>query len=91
MAVDLGPQLVVDRQPLVARSLPEQLLVQVVEAAQLLDRRLVVVDAEVDERVGEPRVAAVALDDEHGGRLLPPLVAAGRLCRRERLEQALGQ
>jgi hypothetical protein len=27
--------------------------VQDVEAAQLLDRRLVVVDAEVDERVGE--------------------------------------
>ena len=89
MAVDLGPELVVDREPLVARRLPEQLLVQVVEAAQLLDRRRVIVDAQIDERVRETCVASVALDDEDGGRLLASLVPAGRLRCRERLEQAL--
>src|SRR5256885_4748803 len=40
----------------------------------LLDRPLVVVDAEIDEDVREPRVAAVALDHEDSGRLLAPLV-----------------
>ena len=38
-----------------------------------------------------PRVAAVALDDEERRRLLAAPVAAGRLRRREALEQALGE
>ena len=91
MAVDLRLQLVVDAQPLLARRLAEQLLVQAVEAAQLVDRRLVIVDAEVDEDVGEAGVAAVALDDDQRRGLLAALVAARRLRRRERLDQALGE
>ena len=57
----------------------EHLPVQIVEPSQLLERPLVVVDAQVDERVGEPRIARVALDDEERGRLLAAAVAAGRL------------
>ena len=48
-----------------------------------------VVDPEIDERVGESRIAPVALDDEHGSRLLAAAVAAGGLSRGERLDQAL--
>ena len=52
---------------------------QAVEAPQLLDRALVVVDAEVDDDVGEPRVAAVPLDDEERRGLLAAPVAARSL------------
>ncbi len=52
---------------------------QAVQPGELGDGRLVVVHAEVDEDVGEPRVAAVALDDEERRRLLPAAVAAGGL------------
>ena len=62
---------------------------ELVQPSELLDRPLVIVDAEVDEDVGEAGVAAVPLDDEQGGRLLTAGVAAGRLAGRERLEQAL--
>ena len=62
-----------------------------VEPAQLLDRALVVVDAEVDDEVGEPGVAAVALDDEQRGGLLAAPVAARSLRGGEALDQALGQ
>jgi hypothetical protein len=48
-----------------------------------------VVDAQVDDDVGEAQVAAVPLDDEEPGGLLPAPVAARGLCRRERLEDAL--
>ena len=46
-----------------------------------------VVDAEVDENVGQRRVAAVALHDEQRRGLLPPTVSAGRLRGGKRLEQ----
>ena len=59
--------------------------------AQLGDGLLVVVDAEVDERVGEARVAAVLLHDEQRRRLLAAPVAAGRLRGGEALEQPLGE
>ena len=48
-----------------------------------------VVDAQVDDHVGEAGVAAVALDDEQAGRLLPAPVAARRLRRREAVEEPL--
>ena len=57
--VDLGAQLALERQPVLARAQPEQAIVELVEAAQLVDRSLVVVDAEVDEEVRQGGVAAV--------------------------------
>ena len=89
--VDLGAQLVVDGQPLVARGLAEELVVQAVEAPELLDRGLVVVDAQVDEDVGEPRVAPVPLDDEQRRGLLAAAVATRGLSRCEARQQSLGQ
>ena len=50
-----------------------------------------VVDAQVDDDVGEARVAAVALDDEERRRLLAAAVAARRLRRVEAVEQPLGE
>src|SRR5581483_12064046 len=70
----LGRQLVVDRQPFRARRLAVQRTVEPVETRQLADRLPVIVDAEVDDAVGEAAVAAVALDDEQGGRLLAAAV-----------------
>ena len=64
---------------------------QAVQAAQLVDRPLVVVHAQVDEDVGEAGVAAVPLDDEERGRLLAARVATGGLAGREGLEQSLGE
>ena len=64
---------------------------ELVEPAQLLDRPRVIVDAEVDERVGEPAVAAVALDDEQRRRLLAAPVAARGLRGGEAVEQPLGE
>src|SRR5262249_50917893 len=55
----LGAQRVVDVDPLAARRLSEEQRVRGVEAPELADRRLVVVDAEIDERVAETGVAAV--------------------------------
>ncbi len=60
-----------------------------VQPRELRDGLLVVVDAQVDERVAQSRVAAVLLDDEQRCRLLAAAVAAGRLGGREALEQAL--
>ena len=62
--LDLGTKCVVDREPVCAWRLPEQRVVEPVEAAKLLDRTLVIVDAKIDEGVGQGRVAAVLLDDE---------------------------
>src|SRR5438034_617165 len=56
--VELAPQLRVHGEPLRARRAAEQLVVQAVEAPELLERPRVVVHAEIDERVGQPRVAA---------------------------------
>ena len=53
------------------------------------DGPLVVVDPEVDERVAQTRIAAVALDHEQRGRLLPAPVAAGCLCGVQAVQQAL--
>ena len=64
---------------------------QAVDAAQLLERSLVVVDAEVDEEVGEACVTAVLLDDEQARRLLAAAVAAGGLGGVEAVQQAQRQ
>ena len=64
---------------------------QVVQPPELLDRGLVVVDAQVDEDVGQPRVAAVPLDDEQRRRLLAATVATGGLGRSEARQESLGQ
>ena len=64
---------------------------QVVQAPELLDRGLVVVDAKVDEDVGERGVAAVPLDDEERRGLLAATVAARGLGRSEARQQSLGQ
>lgn len=61
------------------------------QPAELLERSFVVVDAEVDQDVGEPRVALLRADDEKTGRLLPAAVATGRLRRVEAVEKALGK
>ena len=61
------------------------------DAPQLLDRPFVVVDAQVDDDVGEPGIAAVALDDEQASRLLAAAVAAGLLRGGEAIEQPLGE
>ena len=49
------------------------------------------VDAQVDDLVGEPGVPAVSLDDEERCRLLPAPIAARRLSRVEAVEQPLGE
>src|SRR5205823_6170961 len=79
-------ELVVDGDAFVARRLAEDRLVQAVEASQLLERPSVMLDPEVDDRVGELRVAAVLLDHEQGRRLLAATIAAGGLGRVERGE-----
>ncbi len=86
---ELRRELVVDGDPLRARRAAEERLVDPVETGELLDRPLVVVDAEIDEHVREAGVAAVALDDEQRGGLLAAAVAARGLRRREAVEQAL--
>src|SRR5262245_39798924 len=58
-----------------------------VDATELRKRPLVVVHAEVDEDVGKPRIAGVALGDEQRGRLLAAAVAAGGLGGVEAVEQ----
>src|SRR5204863_4953549 len=50
-----------------------------------------VVDAEVDDAVGQARVTAVLCDDEQRGRLLAAPVAPGGLCGSEALDQSLGE
>src|SRR5215210_9425584 len=50
-----------------------------------------VVDAQVDDDVGEARIAAVALDDEQARRLLSAPVAARFLGRGEAIEQPIGE
>ena len=62
---------------------------QAVDAPQLLERPLVVVDAQVDEDVREARVAAVLLDHEQARGLLAAAVAARGLSGVEAVEQAV--
>src|SRR5437016_3945079 len=66
----LGRQILVDVEPQATWCLSEDLVVQRVDAAELLDRPLVVLDAELDDDVGHPRIAAVTLDDQERRRLL---------------------
>ena len=88
---ELRGELVVDGEPLVARRRAEDLVVERVDAAQLLDRPLVVLDAQLDDDVGQARVAAVALDDEERRGLLAAAVSACRLGRGEAVDQAHGE
>jgi hypothetical protein len=64
---------------------------ELVEARKLLDRMLVVVHAQVDQDVGQRRIAALSLHDQDRCRLLAPAVAARRLGRGEGREQPVGQ
>ena len=89
--LDLGAERVVDREPVRARRLPEERVMEAIEAAELLDGTLVVVGAEVDEDVGQAGVAAVPLDDEQRRRLLAAAVASRSLGRGEAVDQALGE
>ena len=82
---------IVDVEPVFLRGDAEQLAVQRVEPPQLCDRALVVVHAQVDDRVREPRVAGVLLHDQKRGRLLSSPVASCRLRRGEALDQPLRQ
>ena len=50
-----------------------------------------VVDAEIDEGVGEPGIARVLLDHEQGRRLLASLVSSRRLGGGEAVEEPLGE
>ena len=86
--VDLGPEGIVDGKPVRGGRLAEQRVMKAEEALQLLDRPLVVVGAEVDERVREPGVASVSLDDEQGRRLLAAAVASRRLRGGKAVERA---
>ena len=62
-----------------------------VQPAQLGNRKLVVVDAQVDDRVGQVSVARVLFDYQQRGRLLTAAVAAGLLRGGQALDEALGQ
>src|SRR4029079_12503391 len=66
----------VERDPAGARRLSEELLVEAEQATELLERPLVIVDAEIDDNVREPRVSLLRPDDEERCGLLPPTVAA---------------
>ena len=88
--VELGAELGVDGEPLFARRAAEEIVVQTMDAPQLDERVGMVVDAQVDEAVGEPGVAAVPLDDEKRRGLAPAAVATRRLCGVEAVEQPFG-
>src|SRR5947207_13312268 len=86
---ELCGQIGVDLEPVLGRRLAEDRLVHAVDPAQLVQRPGMLVHAYVDDLVGEPCVAAVALDDEQCRRLLSAAVAAGCLCSVEAVEEAL--
>jgi len=71
---ELRRQPIVHVEPLLRGSLPEQELVDSPESPKLLDRRRVIVHAQIDEHVARGAVAGVALDDIEGRRLLPALL-----------------
>lgn len=89
--VELGPEGGVYREPFLAWCPTEERVVEAVETSQLDERIGMVVDAEIDERVRESCIAAVALDNQHGGRLAATAIASGRLGGVEAIEQALGE
>ena len=61
------------------------------ESAQLAERVIVVVDADIDDVLVPRSAGSLALDDQHRGRLASPEVAAGGLGRVERCQQPLRQ
>ncbi len=83
-------ELLVDVDPLALRRLAEIEVVEAEKPLELVDRRRVVVDPQVDEHVGEARVAAALPDDEERRRLLAAPVAAGGLRSGEAGDQAVG-
>ena len=89
--VELRPERLVDRQPLLARRRAEERVVHPVDPSQLDERVGVIVHAEIDEYVGKARVAPVALDDDERSGLASAAVAARRLRRVEAVEEALGE
>src|SRR5207248_187595 len=72
-------QSLVDREPFLSRPLAEERLMQALQPATLLERPLVVLDPEPDDRVREPSAAAGLLDHQPCRRLSPPPVAPARL------------
>src|SRR4029450_7677682 len=87
----LRAELLVDGEPLLPGGLAEDRLVQTVDPAQLFERPSVITPPQVDENVGEVRIAAVLLDDKERRRLLTPAVAAGGLRGIQALQQPLGE
>ena len=83
--LELGSQLLVDRQQVCDRGSVEVQVVQLEKAVQLVDRSGVVVDAQVDPAVVVTAVATVLAHDEQGGRLAATLVAATLVGGLERL------
>src|SRR6187200_996094 len=61
---DLSSKPVVERDPAGARRRSEELLMEAEQTSKLIERPLVVVDAEIGENVGEPRVSLLRPDDE---------------------------
>ena len=88
---DLRAERFVDLEPLLARRLPEDRVVQLVEPEQLGNRMLVVIDAQIDEDVRQAAVTAVLRDNEERCGLLAPAVAARGLPGGEALDQARRQ
>src|SRR5581483_7947823 len=86
---DLAREPGLDLEPLLARRRAEQQQMLLVQPFELRDRGRVVVDAQVDDDVGEAGIAAVARDDEQRRRLLAAAVAACCLRRAEATEQPL--
>jgi predicted GNAT family acetyltransferase len=60
----LSGERVVDREPVLGRCHPEDLVVQAEEALKLGDRVLVVVHSQIDDDVRKAGVAGVLLDQE---------------------------
>ncbi len=79
---DLAADGVVDRQHVLRRGGEVVELVQLEQARQLVDRRRVIVDAQVDVAVVEAAVTAAGLDHDQRRALLAALVAARALSRR---------
>ena len=73
---ELERDLLVHVEPLLVGCLAEEEVVHGVDPAKLIDRREVIVDAQIGNRVRHADVAAVLADDEERGRLLPPAVAS---------------
>src|SRR5439155_18946503 len=89
--LELCAQRLIDVEPVLRRCDAEQLVVQRVDPAELGNWKLVIVDAQIDDRVGQVRVARVLLHDEQGGGLLPAAVPAGGLRGGQAFDEPFGQ